>query len=101
VLEALAAGALIEPGPYTLRIRMKVRGIPSPLANPRAVERPPMVTQEWLQSIAFLDEFGKANLARARGEREKVLAALEAGAPVEPGKFRVRIRTRWRRRKIA
>lgn len=80
---------------------MKVRGIPSPVTNPRAVERPPMVTQSWLQSIAFLDEFGKANLAKARKEREKVLKAIDAGAPVEPGKYKVRIKTRWRRRKIA
>ena len=101
MLEALAAGAVIEPGRYTLRTRKNVRTIPSLLTSPRAVEPPRVVTQEWLQSIAFLDELGKSKLAMAREQREKLLRALDAGAPVEPGKYKVRIRTRWRRRKIA
>ncbi len=44
---------------------------------------------------------GKYLLQKAVREREKVLEAYEAGAPVEPGKYKIRIRTRWRRRKAS
>jgi phosphoribosylglycinamide formyltransferase-1 len=41
------------------------------------------------------------SLERARKERAEVLKAIDAGAPVEPGRLKVRIRTRWRRRKAS
>ena len=60
-----------------------------------------MVTQAWLGEIADLEALGKSYLDRAKGERERVLKAVEAGVPVEPGKYKVRIRTRWRRRRVS
>ena len=61
----------------------------------------PIVTQAWLEHIAELEVLGKSILEQAKEERAKVLRAKEAGAPVEPGKYKVRIRTRWRRRKAS
>lgn len=74
---------------------------PSAPKKSKGLERRPIVTQAWLESIAALESAGTESLELAKQEREKVLKAVEAGAPVEPGKYKVRIRTRWRRRKAS
>ena len=75
--------------------------IPSPQKTSDTLGRRPIVTQQWLAKIAELEALAKALLERAKREREGVLKAVEAGAPVEPGKYKVRVRTRWRRRKVS
>lgn len=60
---------------------------------------PRVVTQEWLRLIARTQATGKDYLKKAKEELERVLEAVDAGAVVEPGKYKVRIRTRRRRNK--
>lgn len=61
----------------------------------------PIVSQEWLEHIAGLEMLGKSLLEEAKEERAKVLEMREAGALIEPGRYKVRVRTRWRRRKAS
>lgn len=74
---------------------------PSPPRKSNILKRRPIVTQQWLEEIETLEELSKDSLERARKERAEVLKAIDAGAPVEPGRLKVRIRTRWRRRKAS
>ncbi len=74
---------------------------PSPQKTSSTLETRPMVTQAWLADIAATEAFAKSLLEKARREREKVLEAVEAGAPVERGFYKISIRTRWVRRKAS
>ena len=74
---------------------------PLPQKTSNISERRPIITQAWLGEIAELEALAKSFLDRAKRERERVLEAVEAGAPVEPGNYKVRVRTRWRRRRVS
>ncbi len=71
----------------------------SPKKNSGTLKRRPIISQPWLDGIAGLEELRKMWDELIRNQHEKVLEALDAGAPVEPGKYKVKVKTRPRRRK--
>ncbi len=78
---------------------MDSSSIPSRENKLRSLGPPRVVTQQWLEMIARTQETGKVYLKKAKEELERVLEAVDAGAVVEPGKYKVRVRTRRRRNK--
>lgn len=110
VLDAVEAGASVEPGKYTITIRRRWRrpkvgeidassDAPAKLCS-APLTQPTQVTQAQLAHIEDLKDLVRRLQARLDEEQRKLLEALEANAPVEPGKRTARIKTRWRRRRV-
>ncbi len=61
----------------------------------------PLITQAWIE--ATINHLRIAELARQRGQEEmdKMLAAYDRGARVEPGRYSIKIKTRKRSRRKA
>ena len=108
VISLVDAGAAVEPGSHTVRIVTRFgrrvverKVVPFAPVTGASSGAAPVVTQQRLERIADLESTAKIIRERLREEQRMVLEALQAGAPVEPGRFRARIRTRWRRRKAS
>jgi hypothetical protein len=108
VIRLVESGALVEAGRYKVRIETRFgrrvlarKTAPiAPLAGSGSRNQV-IVTQLQLQKIADLESAAKFLIDKWRGQRRLVLEAVQAGASVEPGRFKVHIRTRWRRRKAS